>query len=444
MQDIVPRGSRTVRRIEKPIERIVEKPLVEEVEDVDIVEEIEQIEEVDSDKEIIRSVREEFEQSAKKARSRRRMPRFGKKKLFIGGGIIAMILLTGFITSMFRGATLTITPRTITSVVQNDYTAKKNSATELGYQVLTVKGTGSETVRANGEKQVDKRATGTIVIYNNYNATPQRLIKNTRFATPEGLIFRISDSVTVPGKKDNIPGSVEAVVVADEAGTKYNVGLKDFTIPGFKGDPRYTTFYARSKTALAGGFSGVQKIVAEADRAKAKANIENKLIAELTKQIIAQKGDSNVFFAKAYVVDFKELPEEAVGDAQVSIKEEATVSAVLFNVNALTSVIARANIKDYKDIPIAIRALENLAFAPKGEFKPVTGDSVSFTLAGSTTFEWLFDEGAVKKAFLGQSRANVQTILQKFPMIQSVGISLTPFWARTLPVNPEKITIKKA
>ena len=78
----------------------------------------------------------------------------------------------------------------------------------------------------------DERATGVIVVYNAYSAAPQRLIKNTRFATEDGKIFRAKDSIVVPGTTiENgkiIPGSVEAIVVADEPGEAYNFQTPEF------------------------------------------------------------------------------------------------------------------------------------------------------------------------------------------------------------------------
>jgi len=59
-------------------------------------------------------------------------------------------------------------------------------------------------------------------------------------------MYRIDSSVIIPGyQKVNgkiIPGSIEATVYADQAGDGYNLKLADltgdFSIPGFKGDPR--------------------------------------------------------------------------------------------------------------------------------------------------------------------------------------------------------------
>ena len=71
----------------------------------------------------------------------------------------------------------------------------------------------------------------------------------------------------VSGK--TVPGSTETAVSADEAGKEYNIGKTDFTIPGFKGDARYSKFYARSKTDMEGGFIGTIYSLSDEDEASA-------------------------------------------------------------------------------------------------------------------------------------------------------------------------------
>ncbi len=137
------------------------------------------------------------------------------------------------------------------------------------------------------------------------------------------------------------------------------------------------------------------------------------------------------------------MPEEVISDSSVNIKEEGTVSVVVFDKKQLGSAVAKASAKDYKGDPIVITNLDKITFVPKGDFKPGTSDSISFSLSGSAQFEWLFDELALKQALVGQPRSSIPTILQKFPMIEKADISIRPFWMRKLPATLDKITIKK-
>jgi len=52
-------------------------------------------------------------------------------------------------------------------------------------------------------------------------------VANTRFADPNGKIFRISKAITVPAK-----GTLVVTLTADQAGASYNIGPSTFSIPG--------------------------------------------------------------------------------------------------------------------------------------------------------------------------------------------------------------------
>lgn len=431
-----------IREKQRAVEEAAEKRSVDEEREREAEREVEEDKKrEEEEKESLRKARDEFEQGRAK-RSRRGRSSSKRGLMYLGGAVFIVVALAVLVTSIFHSATVTATPRTLAFTADADLVAKKSPAAgELAFTPLTATTQSMATVKANGQKQVSTRASGTIVIYNNYSTASQRLIKNTRFATPEGLIYRISDSVTVPGKKGTTPGSVEAVVMADEAGEKYNVGLKDFTIPGFKGDPRYNSFYARSKTPLAGGFNGIQKIVADADRVKAKSDIEEKITDDLLKAVQAKKTTDQVLYDKAYAIAFTALPDEADGD-QVVIKEEGTISAVVFNREDLGAALARTYIKNYKDDPITVPNADNLTFAPK-DFKP-NADSVSFHISGAATFQWVYDADALEQALAGQSRSSTASILQQFPMIEKADISIRPFWSRSFPKGVDKIEIKEA
>ncbi len=125
-----------------------------------------------------------------------------------------------------------------------------------------------------------QKAFGTLTIYNSFSGQSQNLVARTRFESPDGVIFRLTEPVTVPGMTlegdERIPGSVEVSVVADQEGASGNVSPGRWVIPGFRdGDQeRFKNFYAESVVAMAGGSAGGanNKAVTEADVAKAKQN----------------------------------------------------------------------------------------------------------------------------------------------------------------------------
>ncbi|MFA5230373.1 MAG: hypothetical protein WC422_03050, partial [Candidatus Paceibacterota bacterium] len=132
------------------------------------------------------------------------------------------------------------------NVTTADYT--KNI---LPGRVVKTSQTVSETLDATGKVNGGAKAKGKLTVYNAYNTSPQILVQNTRFESPDGLIFRADARVTVPGATlkngEIVPSSIVINVTAAETGNAYNISPVRFTIPGFKGTDRFTGFYGESQ-----------------------------------------------------------------------------------------------------------------------------------------------------------------------------------------------------
>src|SRR5579872_2158241 len=200
--------------------------------------------------------------------------------------VIIFVLALGFgISSIFTSAEVSVLAKSQSVPVQNTFSAPINPpAGVFGYQIVSVSTSTQREVTAGAQTQVDKKATGTIVIYNS-SGTVQNLRATTRFATPDGLIFRIDNAVSVPKATTSggqtVPGSVTTTVTADQSGDKYNIGLSDFTVPGLAGTSQATAVYGRSKTAMSGGFSGMMSSVDQATLTQAKSDLDSALKGEL-------------------------------------------------------------------------------------------------------------------------------------------------------------------
>ncbi len=249
----------------------------------------------------------------------------------------------------------------------------------------------------------------------------------------------------MPGKKGTVPGSIEVTVSADEAGEKYNVGLTDFTIPGFKGDPRFTTFYGRSKTVMSGGFSGVMKVVSESDRKNAEDEIKSKLSADILKEAQSKVPEGFVMYPKAYRIDWNILPQENLEADQVRLSIEGVLTAAVFAKKDLGTFLAQSFLKDYDGEPIEVKNITDLSISPTNpDFKPATDSVIDFSVAGVAQFVWIIDESGLKQALLGQDKDTFAEILKGFATIDKADAKTTPFWKGTFPKKLESITIKTA
>lgn len=441
IQDVVPSSSRSIRNI--PVTRNHEaresrshthtnahahthqSHHEETVEDVEV-----------PDVKTLKEVREEFRAYEKKPRN--------YLKLIITG-IVGVCIVAGlFVANALHKAVIEVTPLTADQKVDMNINLKKvSSQTDLSFDIISLQKEGSSVVKSTGKQQVDKKATGTIVIYNNFSNTAQRLLKTTRFETPEGLVYRINESVTVPGKKGTVPGSIEAVVFADDVGEKYNIGLSDFTLPGFKkSQKQYEGFFARSKTPMSGGYSGIMKIVSDTDKTAAQEAIRKQLLADLLKDAQLKVPEGYILYPELYSIIYTPLTQENLDNDQVRIKESASFSGVIIKKSDFASYLARLTIKEYVNEPISIKNISELSALPANNNFKLTSDSITIKLGGDAHFVWGVDEMALKQALLGKNRSDFFLVQKSFPTMKKGSVSMYPFWKSVFPSKVEKITIK--
>lgn len=363
-----------------------------------------------------------------------------------GSSFVVLIIIFSF---LFSGAKVIVTPKQNNIFVDAHFEARREaSLTGLMYESMSIEKEGSQTVKATGEEDVEIKASGNIVIFNNFDGAIQRLVKNTRFETPDNLIYRIDKSVVVPGKTTKngkvIPGSIEVTVYADEPGEGYNIGLTDFTIPGFKGGPRFEGFFARSKTPMTGGFIGKKLVVEQSELEKTKEAIQNDLEKQLLLEAFAQKPEGFYLYENAIFIEFESLPSVEKG-RDVEIKERATLYGVLFEKEKFARYIALNTIGGFDDNPVEIIDADTLTFTilNKESSRPWEDDSFTFTLNGNAQIVWTFDFDQLRSDLLGRSKDALPTVLSGYPSIEQAEVIVRPFWKRVFPLKPSKIKIER-
>lgn len=375
-----------------------------------------------------------------------------KKVLYISLGIFIIALVFG-ISALFKSAKITITPKNETGLLDTSFKANKDAAGGvLGFQIVTTSKDVEKTVPATTEQYVEKKASGTIVVYNNFSSEPQKLVATTRFETPEGLIFRAKEAVTIPGiqTKDgkSVAGSAEVAVEADQPGSSYNVGLKDFTIVGFKGTSKYEKIYARSKTEMFGGFKGNQKGLSKEIIIQAEKELEDLLKISLSNEILSQIPEHFVLYKNS--VSYKLEPvsqiDTLLADTSTSttiLKKKGSISAIIFDKGALSKAIISKILPGSVDDVVKISNLDSLEFSflPETQFNHDSSTLLNFNLKGSVNFVWVVDENKLKADLLGLSKNNAITIMSAYPTIKEAKIETYPFWNGTIPKDSKDVIL---
>lgn len=370
--------------------------------------------------------------------------RGGKRLWLIAAGAIIILLFA--VLSLFKGATLSYTPRSEKlTFLGETYSAYKSSGTGLVYSVVKLSGDKGLSVPASGESDVSRKASGTIIVYNDASADSQKLVENTRFESTDGKVYRIAQGITVPGKTSAGPGSVEAVVFADAPGQSYNIGLSDFTLPGLKGTNRFETIYARSKTAMTGGFIGKEKVVNAQDLAKAKSSLQADLRAELIAKASAEVPDDFVLFPALSTLTYEDLPQTAGGNGDATVNLRGNLYGIMFKRSDLANALALGKVEVAAGESVDIPQLESLqvAFAGTAPADVLNVNKIDFTVTGGAELVWRTDEVALKSDLAGRAKSDLTQILANYPTVESASATISPFWKSSFPDKPADITVKK-
>jgi hypothetical protein len=368
-------------------------------------------------------------------------------------GTIAIILIAGFIVGMmtvFASASIVITPKSQIVDVDMKITAtsdKQNNT--VRYEVVKLSQSNTVSVPATGEEAAQLKASGKIVIYNNFSTEPQRLITRTRFETPEGLIYRISESVVVPGKTVvngvSTPGSIEVQVTADEAGDKYNIKKSDFNIPGFKSDAnRYKNFYARSSTDMTGGFIGKMKTILPADKQTALQNIETKTKANLEKDLNSKVTEGLTMLTDSIIYNSQELPQKEESSS-VSIGKEVTAYVILLNTQDLSDAITNQYISsstDWNGIKSIVKDFSLLKITSKpNSIDTGTNGKIDLQIGGKAKVLADIDTNIINQKLLGAPKNEAANLMNEFAGISSLTATIRPIWKQSFPDSPSKIHV---
>lgn len=372
----------------------------------------------------------------------------GKKKknkgIYILSGIFVFFIMVGlYLIKPASGAVIKIKPVS-KSVSVNVFLKASSEGGEIVFRLLNKELEKEEKIIASGFEKSEKKSSGAIVIYNTFSQASQTLIKSTRFEAPDGKIYRIDKTISVPGAKisgnKTISGSVEAVVYADAPGEKYNLEFSDFSIPGFKGTAKYSKIYARTKTPITGGFAGNVPKVNAADLEKATS----KLKAEIEKEIFEDAEDevnkNEILFKDGTDISFesKQIMPENSNDAAI-LKEKGKFTGAVFNKDDITLYLINKYLKntEFKDDSY-IKNFEDLNF--KITKKDFSNSQIILKIEGDARFVKKINKEKLKEELI--NTRNKEEVFKFHTEIDEAKIIFNPPWKKKLPQNSSKLEIQ--
>lgn len=372
----------------------------------------------------------------------------GRKFIFGTSFIVLLGIIAAVVLTTFSKATLKITAaKTDWSfdsavIVDKNIAVPNASALKIPGQIFVSRRNLELSFPATGKRNVSEKASGQITIYNEFSSSPQALVASTRFQTPEGKIFRLVETVTVPGAKVDDgkikSSSIETKVIADKAGEAYNIGpVSKFTIPGFEGSPRFNAFYAESKNSMAGGFVGEKAYPTDKDIKTGKETVE-KTMRDAVKTILLTQlpeGFKVLDGASSFKILKESVNPKVDSENKFPIFLEAEMSLVAFKEEHLLQMI-----KDKIVSEVSSDFNTKSYDLSYGEPRVLQG-GMSMPVSYKAVLAKKIDLDLLKDRIRGRPATDLQALIFSVASLETAQISLWPSWISHVTDKPDRITI---
>ncbi|MBU0596701.1 hypothetical protein KJ641_01960 [Patescibacteria group bacterium] len=348
--------------------------------------------------------------------------------------LITISLLGAIIFMSSKRAVITIsskeTPTEVNFIIG---VGETDESMKLEGLVATTTISISEVFSPTGTEQEPAQATGIITIHN-ISSTDQPLVATTRFLTPDDVLFRLENAVTVPAL-----GSVQANVYADEDGANGNIGPTErLNIPGL-GESRQREVYGSSDDYMTGGLRTIG-ILSEEDINRAKAVLREKII-EVGKGRFTDLGDN--YSAVYSVVSETSSSDEEVGTevSGFTVTLSAEVVGIFYQAEEVSALAGKEIMK---------QVVDDTEIIQMGSGEPVITFG-SYNSANSSATLSVFQDGLAslnpesrqieKMMFFGKSRDEIRRYVLSLDHVHSVDIKFTPAWMQTAPHVSDHVSV---
>ena len=298
---------------------------------------------------------------------------------------------------------------------------------------------------ATGKQEGETKAQGEITLYNEFGSSSQTLVRNTRFETKDGKIFRLKEAMVIPGAtvsggKVTAPGVITAAVIADQPGALYNIGSSDFTIPGFAGGPKFTGFYGKSSKPMAGGGAGGGFAVTTEDSGQARSALAKALEGQLVEYINANVPRESTVLAGARVEGAQEFSADAP-DANGKFRARLKASYEVFafqesDVSALAEDHLSRRLLETQETVAGTRVV---SYANEALNSAKT--ALSFTVKVNELAAGVINEEEIRAEVAGKGWSEVEGMLKENDAVESAEVTFWPRWISLAPDNPKRIRI---
>lgn len=361
------------------------------------------------------------------------------RRIALGFIVVTVLLLTVVIIMSTIRATIQITP--LVNEVGTEFIADIVKETEMEGEIpgrviaLTLEESREFPVAEEGATEVSAQAKGMVTIYNISNRV-QPLVATTRLLTPDGVLFRIDEGVTVPAG-----GTVEVMAHADEEGVAGEIGPASFTIPGLN-STRQKEVYAESTEPMTGGVEYI-KMVTEDDLLAAETELAADLLKAAQFTLRDQVGDE--FIGEVYLEEVLDSSRDTSAGTEADSFEvslEMRVIGVFYDQAALLT-IAEAKLYESLDRGWQIMLVNRDQMSVEVEKYDLEEELVNVRVilkglrmvAPTNTL-------LSKETLIGMKPQEVSDYLIQAGIAVAADVEFFPFWIRKIPKLRDHIEIR--
>lgn len=405
------------------------------------------IESVDID---LTDTKKETPKESSKKRGGPKIPNFDsfRKKLFLGiTGGVALVALLIWMFIFAPAATVVITARTTPSPVSASVTLGGTAATDYKTGVISsvsqqMKEDVTVEFEATGQKNVGEKASGSMEVTRTSVSSNQIAIPaGTRF-TSGSIVFVSTEAASLAGTSIGpggiIQDSATIPVTALAAGEEYNVSARSYqaSVGGF----------SSYGSAMTGGTTKMARVVSADDIERAKGKLIGESNDEFKQKLLEKFTNNEKIIDSSFTVDRAEPVSAPALDAEAPEAKATLTMSTTFTIHAVPHAELESFLKSYLDARLDDAAAQRVFDtgvdkASISNFRK-EGEVTLATLNASGRVGPKIDELAIKDQVKGRIYGDAQSLLEAQDGIQEVDVQFSYFWVRTIPNDPNKITVE--
>ncbi len=361
------------------------------------------------------------------------------KRIVVSFSIAVVMVVAAVLYYTLQRAIVTLELEPASEVAESTLTVGvKDSGASLTGTVAALELSGSKKFPASPSGVRDDKASGTVTLSNN-QTTAQTLIATTRLLSPDKVLFRLRQTVSIPAR-----GKLEQVaVIADQAGEASAIGPTKFTIPGLRANLQ-DKVYAESTEPMRRAEKPGSKVTA-VDLDDARKSLTELLVpqalAKLREQLPAAERSWTVVYKSETPKAESSVPAGTTA-TEFTYSVTVKVVAVFYDPQVLRDRVLAESQADLSS-GRKILSIEEQSLAVGVGATSVEEKTASLTVKFLAKVSITDAERAFSKAdLLGRTAEEVQNYFASVPGVRNAQVEMSPFWVNTVPTVESHITIE--